>query len=871
MSSQGLRGVSCVSATDCWTVGSYVNENNQTRTLAQHWDGKAWIVVTTPNVPNTDLNRLNDVACNAASDCWAVGRSNTNGTDFTLIEHWDGSSWSIVSSPNTDHSNVLTSVSCISVTDCWTVGYSSQALAVHWDGNAWSIVATPDLENVNRLQDIACTSSTNCWAVGFYFPDEEPALTMIERWDGKAWTIVTSPNNSPNFGNLLFSVTCASDSDCWAVGYAGTKSKDLTLIEHWDGDAWSISSSPSPPVAPAGYSILFGVTCVSSSNCWAVGDTTVSEQQLIQHWDGVSWSLVASANVVASGNSHELRAIECTTAAQCWAVGDIDGDTSLIEGWDGFAWSAVESPRVDGGGLDNFLFDVTCNSNSDCWSVGSYLAEFFGTSNQTLIKHWDGEAWTIVPSPNVEQNHSFLFGVTCTSALDCWAVGDAHPEGDSNHATLIEHWDGNFWSMVDSPNPAIDNVLQKVVCTSTSDCWAVGFYYDESVTAHTMIQHWNGTAWTVVPSPDGSAAGDDFLSDVACTSASDCWAVGYYFEGATGHALFEHWDGNAWSLVAPPDPGVGNSNLLQSVACNSSTDCWAVGISTTPGNQHTLFQHWDGVSWMIVATPSITVSAPILNSVSCSSSTECWAVGRYFDPVSARQPMVIRWDGNEWSFFSSPKINSEPASQLRSVTCTSASHCWGVGDYQSAATGLNKTLIEALTPIPALTDVVSTKLHDTTAFDVDLPANGTGVECRRGGANGDYTVVFNFASTVSSVDSVNVTAGTGAVANCSIGADPHQFLVNLTGVTNAQRLTLTLNNARDSEGNIGNAISATMGVLFGDSNGDGAVNSSDISQTKSQSGQDLTNTNFRTDLNADGAINSADVLLVKSRSGTALP
>jgi hypothetical protein len=95
-------------------------------------------------------------------------------------------------------------------------------------------------------------------------------------------------------------------------------------------------------------------------------------------------------------------------------------------------------------------------------------------------------------------------------------------------------------------------------------------------------------------------------------------------------------------------------------------------------------------------------------------------------------------------------------------------------------------------------------------------------------------------------------------------------MVNVTGVANAQNLTVTLTGAVDSTGAIG-AASGTMGVLIGDTNADRSVNSADIGQTKSQSGQAVDGGNFREDVTVDGNLNSADIGLVKSKSGTALP
>jgi hypothetical protein len=169
---------------------------------------------------------------------------------------------------------------------------------------------------------------------------------------------------------------------------------------------------------------------------------------------------------------------------------------------------------------------------------------------------------------------------------------------------------------------------------------------------------------------------------------------------------------------------------------------------------------------------------------------------------------------------------------------------------------------------------VSRKTHGNAGtFDINLALTGNpGIECRSGRVNGDYTLVFTFSSPLTNVGSASVTSGTGSVASSKIdGNDTHNYLVNLTGVTNAPYLTVRLASVHDSAGNGSNAVSASMGVLVGDTTGDGFVNSADISQTKSQSGNAVTGANFREDVNADGFINSADISLVKSKSGTALP
>jgi hypothetical protein len=196
----------------------------------------------------------------------------------------------------------------------------------------------------------------------------------------------------------------------------------------------------------------------------------------------------------------------------------------------GAAWSIVSSPNTSAT-QDNYLKDVTCTSASDCWAVGYY--NFTGTifpPSNTLIERWNGTAWSIVTSPNTSATQgNFLNDVTCTSASDCWAVGSYY--NGSVGRTLIEHWNGTTWSIVTSPNTSATqgNGLSGVTCSSASDCWAVGLYNISSVDVdQTLIEHWNGRAWSIVNSPNTSATQSNYLSDVTCASASNCWAVGYY-------------------------------------------------------------------------------------------------------------------------------------------------------------------------------------------------------------------------------------------------------------------------------------------------------------------------------------------------------
>jgi len=175
------------------------------------------------------------------------------------------------------------------------------------------------------------------------------------------------------------------------------------------------------------------------------------------------------------------------------------------------------------------------------------------------------------------------------------------------------------------------------------------------------------------------------------------------------------------------------------------------------------------------------------------------------------------------------------------------------------------------TNVPFL-GAVSRKVHGTSGtFDIGLPATGPiGIECRTGGQNGNFTIVFVFANPIVSVANTSMT-GTGSVSGRSTGTDPHEYVVNLTGVTNAQRLTLTLMGVTDTVGNNTPSVSATMGVLLGDVNGTGIVDGNDVATVQSQTRQPITGTTFRDDVNASGIIDGNDVSMTQGQTRTSLP
>ena len=152
-------------------------------------------------------------------------------------------------------------------------------------------------------------------------------------------------------------------------------------------------------------------------------------------------------------------------------------------------------------------------------------------------------------------------------------------------------------------------------------------------------------------------------------------------------------------------------------------------------------------------------------------------------------------------------------------------------------------------------------------FDIALP----GVESRLGGANSKYTIIFTFTNTLASVGSVDTSCGTVRSAEIS-SKDAHQFVVTLTApACDQQEIAITLTNVTDTDGDNLALVSTTMGLLIGDVNGDGTVDTADVHTTATGVGQTVTEANFRDDVNIDGVISRTDVNLVKQNLGHSLP
>jgi S-layer family protein len=269
-----LYGVAAVSPNDVWAVGTHTDNSADTTPLILHWDGSQWNEVPGPVIAGKNT-RLEDVEAISADDVWAVGSwTNMSGGAGTLTLHWDGTNWSQVSSPSTGEFSGLNAVSGTSSTDVWAAGtaFTSggfQALTLHWNGQAWSMVNTPNIFNDSSLNGIEAIAPNDAWAVGYYSNDGFDYFTLTLHWDGTAWSQASSPNGS-DVDNTLTSVSAASPSDVWAVGYYFNQdiNRNETIILRWNGSAWARVANPN---TQTDLNYLQGVAVVWSDDVWAVG------------------------------------------------------------------------------------------------------------------------------------------------------------------------------------------------------------------------------------------------------------------------------------------------------------------------------------------------------------------------------------------------------------------------------------------------------------------------------------------------------------------------------------------------------------------------------------------------------------------------
>jgi hypothetical protein len=326
-----LNDVAAISTNDVWAVGFYdeiVGGGTYPRATAQHWDGTAWSVVTVPQPGVATM--LNSVSAVSANDVWAVGYYATEspGPGLTLALHWDGSTWTQVTSPNPggSQSTYMVGVDAVATDAVWAAGsQGNQTAMFYWDGTTWSSIPTPAIGTYSFFYSVSAASVDDVWAVG---NDRQAGSqydqTLAMHCGRSGCTIATTPN--PGVGhNDLTGVAALSSSEVWAVGYSEvmtSPAQNLPLVMRWNGLGWStLTTPPVPPNMDA--TALSAVVALSSNDIWGLGAaaSNTSRQSITYavHWNGSTWTLVTTPN---AGPVNNLNAGDALSSGDIWAVGD---------------------------------------------------------------------------------------------------------------------------------------------------------------------------------------------------------------------------------------------------------------------------------------------------------------------------------------------------------------------------------------------------------------------------------------------------------------------------------------------------------------------------------------------------------------------
>ncbi len=378
-------------------------------------------------------------------------------------------------------------------------------------------------------------------------------------------------------------------------------------------------------------------------------------------------ALAGPADALASsprtGGNYAFNSLACPTISRCWAVGyqgtTVFNNAPLADQWTGSKWSNATIPASPSEPAST-LAGVACVSSTFCWAVGS--AESPQLQSSPFAELWNGHHWAVASTPTSYPNEVGLAGVTCLARNDCWAVG-RYTNGFGAGATYAERWTesdlGSHWavSTIAIPTGATSSGLASVACGGTRNCTAVGTFKTSKGVAMTLAEHFDGTRWTVTKTPNPSGSTGSYLDGVACNGPSSCTAVGYY--GGTGTiaypSLAEHWNGKTWKLMttANASHAVGG-DILNGIACTSSTSCMGVGYSGSATGIDTIVERLTGTTWRIVRSPNPSGSTRnFLNAVACPSATNCNAVG-YGTISNEFTTLGEHWDGSAWKLVSMP-------------------------------------------------------------------------------------------------------------------------------------------------------------------------------------------------------------------------
>jgi hypothetical protein len=349
-----------------------------------------------------------------------------------------------------------------------------------------------------------------------------------------AWAAAAPAATSPATAkpeHLLNDVSCVSMSDCVAVGFDYTPNRPLA--EKWNGKKWALTTVRLPSGAPNGS--LFTVSCPAARQCMAIGGYSTVAGYFTETWNGKAWT--AGKLPTPAGTEIFITAVSCPAVNRCLAVGYWSAAGGYqtypyAESWNGRTWTAERLPH-SASTLYAYLYGVSCASVTRCVAVGTINLTTGGGSG-LIAESWNGKTWSdSMPAVPPGSGTGYLYGVSCAAAASCVAVGTS---GAAASPSLAEFWNGKTWKPATLPRAA-DGGMASVACVKPLKCVATDGDFLAPYSAA-----WNGKAWLVTKMPVPPVSRWTGDSGVSCPSAAGCVAV-------AGGGSSWLWNGRAWKLA----------------------------------------------------------------------------------------------------------------------------------------------------------------------------------------------------------------------------------------------------------------------------------------------------------------------------------
>jgi len=346
---------------------------------------------------------------------------------LTLVASAQTSIFQVVPTPNEyEFNNALHASSASSPNDIWAVGNTT----IHFDGKRWKAFAAPGAtDEDNYLSGVLTFSPTLAWAGG----GGDDKGQIIDQWNGKKWERLQGlPPFPPAWQPFVMTLSGTGANDVWVTGSINPDENYQLFFEHWNGAVWETNN-----YLPGAITWLFGASQDATNDAWAVGLQLVEDAYdfpLAVNYNGNDW-IVADLPFPQGAQNAQLQGVLALAPNNVWAVG----------------W---QNP-----GVPNYY------------------------TNLTLIYHFDGHSWTIVPSPGAPGTS--LYGIVKNSANDMYAFGISADPSGYGFDSLVLHGDGNEWTIIPSPNPNnnnnpddINNELLTGVVPSPGNVWIFGEQFD---------------------------------------------------------------------------------------------------------------------------------------------------------------------------------------------------------------------------------------------------------------------------------------------------------------------------------------------------------------------------------------------------------